>query len=72
MCELSFIIPCYRSENTVGNVINEIKETVRALSIEDYEIIAVDDCSPDDVYGKLISIGAADSRVRAIRFSKRI
>ena len=70
MCKLSFIIPCYRSENTVGNVINEIAETVKALSIDEYEIIAVDDCSPDDVYGKLVSIGRDDPRVRAIRFSR--
>lgn len=70
MCELSFIIPCYRSENTIEKVINEIKETVGRLSIDDYEIIAVDDCSPDNVYEVLCRIGQTDNRVRAIRFSK--
>lgn len=70
MCELSFIIPCYRSENTIEKVINEITETVGRLSIDDYEIIAVDDCSPDNVYEVLGRIGQTDPRVRSIRFSK--
>ncbi len=70
MCELSFIIPCYRSENTVEHVIDEIAKTVASMSIEDYEIIAVDDCSPDHVYDVLKRISISNPRVRAIRFSK--
>ncbi len=70
MCELSFIIPCYRSESTIGNVINEIRDTVKKLSVDDYEIIAVDDCSPDGVYEVLKDISQKDPHVRAIRFSK--
>ncbi len=70
MCELSFIIPCYRSENTVGAVVDEIVKECGTLNISDYEIIAVDDCSPDNVYEKLKSLGQDNPSVRAIRFAK--
>lgn len=70
MCELSFIIPCYRSENTIEHVIDEITETLAAMSVDDYEIIAVDDCSPDNVYEVLQKIGKSNPRVKSIRFSK--
>lgn len=70
MCELSFIIPCYRSENTIGNVINEIRDTVKKISVDDYEIIAVDDCSPDNVYEVLKGLSSEDPHVRVMRFSK--
>ena len=70
MCELSFIIPCYRSEKTIESVVSEISETVKNLSIDDYEIIAVDDCSPDNVYEVLKKLSLTDPRIKAIRFSK--
>ena len=47
--KISFVIPCYRSEKTVGGVIAEIISTVEK-SDYDYEIICVNDCSPDDVW----------------------
>ena len=50
MCLLSFVIPCYRSEKTIELVIDEIKKTVKERPKYDYEIIAVNDNSPDLVY----------------------
>lgn len=67
---ISFIIPCYKSEGTIRTVIKEIEETIETLRIDEYEIIAVDDCSPDDVYHVLTEIGERNSKVKAIRFSK--
>jgi len=47
---LSFVIPCYRSENTIAGVVEEIIATVSAREDEfDYEIILVNDGSPDRV-----------------------
>lgn len=68
--DLSFIIPCYRSENTIRSVIDEITETVSKLSLGLYEIIAIDDCSPDNVYDVLKEMAASDDRIKAIRFAK--
>lgn len=68
--EISFIIPCYRSENTIATVIKEIEDKIGELGIKLYEIIAIDDCSPDDVYGVLKRISEKNPYVKAIRFSK--
>ena len=35
--KLSFVIPCYRSENTIGTVVQEIRETVAAHNAETAE-----------------------------------
>lgn len=47
MDKVSFVIPCYRSEVTLEKVISEIQETMTGLSRYTYEIILVNDCSPD-------------------------
>lgn len=44
---VSFVIPCYRSEKTLPGVTNEIEETMKQLPAYDYEVILVNDCSPD-------------------------
>ena len=44
---VSFVIPCYRSEQTVGNVVEEIRTTMEGLSDYNYEVILVNDSSPD-------------------------
>ena len=62
---LSFVIPCYRSEKTVQSVIDEIIIKVGEREI-DYEIIAVNDCSPDCVLWKLKSIAYNNPRVKVI------
>ena len=49
MEKLSFVIPCYNSEKYIESVINEIIDIVNKSSMYDYEIIAVNDFSPDNV-----------------------
>ena len=53
---LSFVIPCYRSEHTIEKVVYEIIETVSQKDDYDYEIITINDCSPDRVYDVLIKL----------------
>ena len=48
---ISFVIPCYRSEQTIGSVVKEIDDTMAGLMDYDHEIILVNDCSPDGVAG---------------------
>lgn len=47
---VSFVIPCYRSAQTIGRVVEEIDEAMEQLPEYGYEIILVNDCSPDDVF----------------------
>lgn len=45
---VSFVIPCYCSTHTIGAVVDEICSTMQTLPQYAYEIILVNDCSPDD------------------------
>ena len=52
--DLSFVIPCYKSENYIVDVIDEISRAVSLRhSPPTYEIIAVVDGSPDNVFSVL-------------------
>lgn len=72
MTLLSFVIPCYRSEKTIEKVIDEIIDTVAQREGYDYEVIAVNDCSPDGVYEVLRRIAAANRRVKVINCAKNM
>ena len=56
MKKLSFVIPCYRSAKTVGGVISDIIATVEKDGRYDYEIICVNDHSPDNTLEVLLSL----------------
>ena len=47
---VSFVIPCYRSAQTIGAVVEEIDTTMKSLSAYQYEIVLVNDSSPDNTY----------------------
>lgn len=47
MDKVSFVIPCFRSEATLERVVDEIRRTMEVLQEYCYEIILVNDCSPD-------------------------
>lgn len=70
---ISFVIPCYRSEKTIELVVKEIIDTVKAKGEEfDYEIIAVNDYSPDNVYEVLQKLAAENQRIKVINFAKNM
>lgn len=50
MEKVSFVIPCYRSANTIGHVIDEIETTMRTLPQYTFDMILVNDCSPDNTW----------------------
>ena len=63
---ISFVIPCYRSEKTVEDVINEIIGVFRNQNKYDYEIIAVNDCSPDNVIDVLNRLADDNTRIKVV------
>ena len=63
---LSFVIPCYRSENTIESVIEEIIATVAQRAEYDYEIIAINDCSPDGVLDVLKRLAVTNKKIKII------
>ncbi len=47
---VSFVIPCYRSESTLPGVIREIQDTMEKMTDYSFEIVLVNDCSPDGTF----------------------
>lgn len=68
--KLSFVIPCYRSEKTVMKVVEEIETTVTQRPEYDYEIILVNDGSPDNVWNVIKERTKVDDKVIGINLTK--
>ena len=71
--KISFIIPCYGSEKTVGIVIEEIEKKLKEKEEKyDYEIIAVNDQSPDNVWNILKEIANNNNKIKLINLAKNM
>lgn len=70
--KLSFVIPCYRSQYTIQEVVAEIVATVAQRPEYEYEIICVNDCSPDDVLSVLRHMAKDDYHVKIIDLAKNM
>ncbi len=70
MKKISFVIPCYGSENTIEPVIKEIEEYVTKRSEYDYEIICINDTSPDNVLSVLKSIAATNKKLKVVDLAR--
>lgn len=69
--KLSFVIPCYGSENTIESVVDEIRNTVKTRSDKyDYEIILVSDHSPDNVFSVIESLAKNDRKITGIELAR--
>lgn len=67
MEKISFVVPCYRSENTITSVVEEVKTEMAAHPDYDYEIVLVNDNSPDNVWDVITKLSESDKRIKAIR-----
>lgn len=67
--KLSFVIPCFNSEHIIEKVIDEIIATVQQRSQYDYEIVCVNDCSPDHVLDVLRRLAAENGKIKVIDFA---
>lgn len=68
--KVSFVIPCYRSEKTLEAVVKEITDTMVTLDEYDYEIILVNDCSPDDTFGVIRKLCANNKKIIGVSHAK--
>lgn len=67
--KLSVVIPCYGSEKTIEGVVEEVVSTIETRDV-DYEIILVNDYSPDNVWDVIQGITEKNKKVKAICFAK--
>ena len=71
MKKVSFVIPCYRSEHTVEGVVNEIATTMDALQEKySFEVILINDCSPDNTMGTIRRLCEEKTYVKGIGFAR--
>lgn len=64
--KISIVIPCYGSSGTVRSVIMEIITTINKKNNVAYEIIAVNDKSPDNVWNVLKEIAIENKNIKLI------
>lgn len=70
MKTVSFVIPCYRSENTLPHVVAEIEDTMKKLTQYEYEVILVNDSSPDNTFGVIRKLCGEKKYIRGINFAR--
>lgn len=70
MKKVSFIIPCYRSEKTIFHVVAEITDKMRQMARYEYEIILVNDCSPDGTFASIRRLCEENRNVKGISFAR--
>ena len=70
MAKYSFVIPCYRSENTISTVVSEIKEEMSKRPEDTFEVIMVNDCSPDNVWNVIQSLVRSNDNFIGINLAK--
>ena len=67
---ISFVIPCYRSQATLPSVIREIQETMEGLRQYTYEVVLVNDCSPDDTFETIRELCRENANITGINLAK--
>ena len=66
---LSVVAPCYNEQGNLIPLVTAIREALEPLKLA-YEIVIADDCSRDDSWKTLQTLGADDKRIRAVRLNR--
>lgn len=67
---VSFVIPCYRSALTIKSVVDEVITTIEPMQEYEYEIILVNDASPDDTFDVIRSLCKNNHNIKGIDLAK--
>ncbi len=67
---ISFLIPCYRSGETLPGVVREIQDVMGKMEDTAYEIVLVNDCSPDDTYEVIKKLCKENDNITGIDLAK--
>ena len=68
--KISVVIPCYKSEKTIASVIKRTEDTIINDGRYDFEIICINDYSPDGTLQELKRIATEDNKVKVISLSR--
>ena len=67
---LSFIIPCYRCEKSISFVVSGLIEILKKNNEKSYEILLINDNSPDRTLDVLTRLAKKNKSIRVINLSK--
>ncbi|MCH5256702.1 MAG: glycosyltransferase family 2 protein [Lachnospiraceae bacterium] len=67
---VSFVIPCYNSARTLEKVVEEITDVMQNTQNYSYEIVLVNDCSPDDTFEVIRSICSKREDICGVNLAK--
>lgn len=68
--KISFVIPCYCSSKTIEDVVLEITLKMQEMNNYAYEIILVNDCSPDNTLEVIREICQKDKKILGVSLAK--
>ena len=66
--KVSFVIPCYRSEQSLPHVVAEIREKMGQMDKYEYDVFLVNDSSPDGTFGVIRRLCQEDRNIKGIAF----
>lgn len=66
---ISVVSPVYGCKNCLYELYSRLKETLEKITT-DFEIILVNDASPDNAWETIVELAQKDSRVKGINFSR--
>ncbi|MBE6678265.1 MAG: glycosyltransferase family 2 protein [Ruminococcaceae bacterium] len=67
---ISVAIPCYKSEKTIGSVVNEIREEITKKEGYDYQIILVNDYPFDNTFSVIQKLCEEDPKIVGLNLSR--
>ncbi|MGL5259880.1 MAG: glycosyltransferase family 2 protein [Lachnospiraceae bacterium] len=68
--KVSFVIPCYKSAQTIESVVNEVQESMEKLEQYEFNIILVNDASPDDTFEVITKLSETHPNILGINLAK--
>jgi dolichol-phosphate mannosyltransferase len=66
---VSVVSPVYRAEKIVSELVKQLHENLQKIT-DDYEIVLVNDCSPDNSWLAIVAECEKDKRVKGINLSR--
>jgi len=69
---ISFVIPCYKSKDSINPVVEDIYKLMMSHREDDFEIILVNDGSPDSTFSEIKNIVNRHKEVMGIDMAKNL
>lgn len=68
-CFLSVLVPCYRDEHNLDELHRRLKHVCDGLGVS-YEVVLVDDGSPDATWEAIARLAASDPRIVGVKLAR--